>query len=647
MSYSDHIVGHILSKHMQEGDLAPGREIGLHIDQTLTQDATGTLVYLEFMALEAERVRTELTVSYVDHNTLQTGCENADDHLFLQSAAARFGAYFSRPGNGICHQVHLERFAVPGRTLLGSDSHTPTAGGVGMLAMGAGGMDVALAMAGGLFYMTVPKVLCVELSGQLPPWVGAKDVILHILGRLSVKGGLGWALEYAGDAVETLSVPQRATITNMGAELGAWTSLFPSDEVTRQFLKAQGRGKDWVRIAAGKDAEYDKKLSVDLSSLEPLVARPSSPDAVSKVSDLAGIKVDQVAIGSCTNSSYQDLRLVAELLRGRKVHPDVSLVISPGSRQVMAMLAREGLLADLVEAGARILEVACGPCIGMGQAPPSGGVSVRTFNRNFPGRSGTPDANVYLAGPETAVAAALSGRLIDPRELGDPPLVPNPEEYLVSDSMIIPPPSDKEVRPEVRMGPNIKPLPPKKPLPDEFSLEVLLKLGDNISTDDIIPGGAKVLPLRSNLPALAEHVFSGHDPEFAARAKKTVRGAILGGDNYGQGSSREHAALAPAFLGVEVVLVRSIARLHRANLINFGLLPVLISGEDYDRIEQGDRLVCNKVRETVKSNEVIAVRLPEKGLEISGRLELSQRERDILLAGGRLNYMKRMIEGKV
>ena len=641
------IVHKILESHLVSGKLTPGENIAIKVDQTLTQDATGTLVYLEFMALGAEKVRTDLTVSYVDHNTLQAGCENADDHLFLQTAAARYGAYFSRPGNGICHQVHLERFAAPGRTLLGSDSHTPTAGGLGMLAMGAGGMDVALAMAGGLFYMTVPRVLHVELSGELPPWVGAKDVILHILERLSVKGGLGWALEYGGSGVETLSIPERATITNMGAELGAWTSLFPSDHVTKAFLKAQGREKDWAPLISGRDAEYDERLAVDLSTLEPLAAQPSSPDAVARVTDLTEVKVDQVAIGSCTNSSYQDLRLVAELLRGRKVHPDVSLVIAPGSRQVMTMLAREGFLGDLVEAGARILEVACGPCIGMGQAPISGGVSVRTFNRNFPGRSGTADARVYLAGPQTAVAVALSGRFRDPRELGDPPRFSQPEEYPASDSMIIPPLSDRDKAPAIRMGPNIKPLPAKDPLSDLFSLEVLLKVGDNISTDDILPGGAKVLPLRSNLPALAEHVFSRHDPAFAARAKEAGRCAILGGSNYGQGSSREHAALAPGYLGVEAVLARSFARLHRANLINFGVLPVLISEEDYANVERGDRLICEKVRAAVTGAEEILISLSDKGLEIRGRLELSQREREIILAGGRLNYMKRVIKGQV
>ncbi len=644
MSYSATLLGQILSRYLAEGDLVPGKEIGIRIDQTLTQDATGTLVYQEFMALGVDKVRTKISVSYVDHNTLQTGCENADDHLFLETAAARFGVYFSRPGNGICHQVHLERFAVPGQTLLGSDSHTPTAGGLGMLAIGAGGMDVATAMAGGLFYMTVPQVLKVRLTGELPPWVGAKDAILHILGLLSVKGGLGWALEYEGPGVKTLSVPERATIANMGAESGAWTSIFPSDDVTRRFLLAQGREKVWNPFEAGDAAQYDNEISVELSSLEPLVAKPSSPDAVVPVTEVSGVKVDQVAIGSCTNSSYRDLKLVAGLLRGRKVHPGVSLVIAPGSRQVMTMLARDGSLGDLVDAGARILELACGPCIGMGQAPCSGGVSVRTFNRNFPGRSGTIDAQVYLAGPQVATAAALFGRFTDPREMGPMPEVAEPQEYPASDSMIITPPSSpQEIA--IRMGPNIKPLPPKGKLMAEFPLEVLIKVGDNVSTDDILPGGVKALPLRSNLPALAEHVFVGYDREFVSRAKAAGRGIILGADNYGQGSSREHAALAPSYLGVTAVLAQSFARLHRANLINFGVLPVLITRGDYHKIEQGDRLECKNVRQAVAEGDRLLIRFPDRKLEIWGRLSLSYRERKMLLAGGMLNYMKEILSG--
>ncbi|MBN1276650.1 MAG: aconitate hydratase [Deltaproteobacteria bacterium] len=643
MSYSDNLIGQVLSRHIDEGELLPGKEIGIRIDQTLTQDATGTLVFLEFMALGEAKVKTKLSVSYVDHNTLQSGPENADDHLFLQSAAERYGVYFSRPGNGICHQVHLERFAVPGQTLLGSDSHTPTAGGLGMLAIGAGGMDVAIAMSGGLFYMTVPRVLHVNLIGELPPWVGAKDVILYILKLLTVKGGLGWAVEYGGPGVKTLSVPERATITNMGAELGAWTSIFPSDEVTRSFLKMQGRDDVWEPLSAGDGAEYDRELTVDLSSLVPMAACPSSPDAVVPVSDAAGLKVDQVIIGSCTNSSYRDLRLAAELLKGKCVHPDVSLAIAPGSRQVMTMLAREGSLADLVEAGARILEAACGPCIGMGQAPPSGGVSLRTFNRNFPGRSGTRDGQVYLVGPQTAAAAALNGRITDPRELGTMPVFNEPEGYAVSDRMILPP-SHRTDEVPIRMGPNIKPLPLKEPLSDELSLEILLKAADNISTDDILPGGSKVLPLRSNLPALAEYVFSGLDPEFVSRAGAAGKGAVLGRDNYGQGSSREHAALAPAYLGVNAVLAVSIARLHRANLINFGVIPILISAEDYGSLDQGDMIEFRDVRKAIGGQDSISIMIPSKGIEIRGRLELYRREREVLLAGGILNYMKEKVK---
>ncbi|MBW1702120.1 MAG: aconitate hydratase [Deltaproteobacteria bacterium] len=636
MSYRDHIAGQIMAAHLLEGELIPGAEIGLRIDQTLTQDATGTLVYLEVMSLGIDRVRTKLSVSYMDHNTLQTGHENADDHLFLQSAAARYGAYFSRPGNGICHQVHLERFGIPGQTLLGSDSHTPTAGGLGMLAMGAGGVDVSLAMAGAAFYMTVPRVTLVRLSGELPPWVGAKDVILHLLGKLTVRGGLGKIMEYGGPAVKRLSVPERATITNMGAELGAWTSLFPSDEVTKRFLAVQKRQESWTPIHAREGADYEEVIEIDLSTLEPLVACPSSPDAVKPVQELSGIKVDQVAIGSCTNSSYRDLKLVAELLRGKTIHPEVSLVIAPGSRQVLSMLAKQGSLGDMIDAGARILEVACGPCIGMGQAPPSGGVSVRTFNRNFPGRSGTPDGHVYLASPQVAVAAALAGRLVHPAELGALPDVADPEIFLVDDSMIIPPPA-KTDEITIRMSPNIKPLPELDQLPDYLKLKLLLKLGDNITTDDILPGGSKVLPLRSNLPAISQHVYALKAPGFAEEARSDGDVVILGGENYGQGSSREHAALAPRFLGVRAVLAKSFARLHRANLINFGVLPVLVRNREYDQMEQGDEIELVDVRKTVAENAEIIINLMKKGQELTGRLDLSQRERKVLLAGGRLN----------
>ena len=636
MAYRDHIAGQIMAAHLLEGELIPGAEIGLRIDQTLTQDATGTLVYLEVMSLGIDRVSTKLSVSYMDHNTLQTGHENADDHLFLQSAAARYGAYFSRPGNGICHQVHLERFGIPGQILLGSDSHTPTAGGLGMLAMGAGGVDVSLAMAGAAFYMTVPRVTLVRLSGELPPWVGAKDVILHLLGKLTVKGGLGKIMEYGGPAVKRLSVPERATITNMGAELGAWTSLFPSDEVTKRFLAVQKRQESWTPIHAREGADYEEVIEIDLSTLEPLVACPSSPDAVKPVQELSGIKVDQVAIGSCTNSSYCDLKLVAELLRGKTIHPEVSLVIAPGSRQVLSMLAKQGSLGDMIDAGARILEVACGPCIGMGQAPPSGGVSVRTFNRNFPGRSGTPDGQVYLASPQVAVAAALTGRLVHPAELGALPDVADPEIFLVDDSMIIPPPA-KTDEITIRMSPNIKPLPELDQLPDYLKLKLLLKFGDNITTDDILPGGSKVLPLRSNLPAISQHVYALKAPGFAGKARSNGDVVILGGENYGQGSSREHAALAPRFLGVRAVLAKSFARLHRANLINFGVLPVLVRNREYDQMEQGDEIELVDIRKTVAERVEIIIKLMKKGQELTGRLDLSQRERKVLLAGGRLN----------
>jgi aconitate hydratase len=642
VAYTDYIAGQILAEHLIEGKLVPGTEIGIRIDQTLTQDATGTLVYLEFMSLGLDRIRTGRSVSYVDHNTLQTGFENADDHLFLQSAASRYGAYFSRPGNGVCHQVHLERFGIPGQTLVGSDSHTPTAGALGMLAMGAGGMDVALAMAEAPFFMVVPRVVLVHLTGQLSPWVGAKDVILYLLKNLTVKGGLGKIIEYGGPAVKTLSVPDRATITNMGAELGAWSSVFPSDDITKQFLDAQQRGNDWSPICARDGAEYDKVIEIDLSRLEPLVACPPSPDAVKPIRELSHVGVDQVAIGSCTNSSYRDLKLVAELLRGKKVHPQVSLVIAPGSRQVLSMLAKEGSLADMIHAGARILEVACGPCIGMGQAPPSGGVSVRTFNRNFPGRSGTPDAAVYLAGPQVAVAAALTGRLVHPEYLGSPPSVEDPEDFSIDDSMIIPPPAHPGAA-TVRMGPNIKPLPELEPMPDTLHLKILLKVKDSITTDDILPGGAKVLPLRSNLPAISEFVFASTAPAFAERAKAAAGVAILGGENYGQGSSREHAALAPRHLGVRTVLAKSFARIHRANLINFGVLPLLIGDEGYSQITEGDDIEISDLHAALTENDGVVIRVRGKALTCEARLNLSRQERDILLAGGRLNFHRRKL----
>ncbi len=634
------IVHKILENHLVEGALAPGGEIAIRIDQTLTQDATGTMAYLQFEAMEVPRVKTELSVSYVDHNTLQTGFENADDHLYLQTVAAKHGIYFSRPGNGICHQVHLERFGVPGKTLLGSDSHTPTGGGLGMIAIGAGGLDVAVAMAGGPFYLTTPQVVKVHLTGALPPWVSAKDVILKVLDIMSVKGGVGKIIEYGGPGASSLSVPERATITNMGAELGATTSVFPSDEVTRTFLKAQGRESDWTEISADTDAHYDDVIEINLSKLEPLVACPHSPDTVRPVASFSDLKVNQVAIGSCTNSSYTDLMQVATVLKGKVVHPDVSLVISPGSRQVYKMLADNGALGDLIASGARILESACGPCIGMGQSPVSGGVSVRTFNRNFKGRSGTKDADIYLSSPETAAATALTGTLADPRTLGDPIKVPQPEQFLIDDRLIIPP-SDHPEDVVVRRGPNIKPLPVKEPLRKSLEGEVLIKVDDNITTDHIMPAGAKVLPLRSNIPAISQYVFSAINENFAQRALKKDGGFIVGGHNYGQGSSREHAALAPMYLGVKAVIAKSFARIHRANLVNFGIVPLEFADErDYDQFSQGDLLIIRNLHTDLKEGNKILVVNVTKNREIPVKHGLSPRFIDILLAGGLLNYTK-------
>ncbi|MGI5823027.1 MAG: aconitate hydratase [Dethiobacteria bacterium] len=631
----------ILGAHLVAGELRAGREIAVKIEQTLTQDATGTMACLQFEAMGVPRVKTALSVSYVDHNTLQTGFENADDHRYLQTVAAKYGIHFSRPGNGICHQVHLERFAVPGKTLLGSDSHTPTAGGCGMLAIGAGGLDVAVAMAGGPFYLTMPAVLKVELINELPPWVTAKDVILEVLRRLGVKGGVGKVVEYTGPGVAGLSVPERATITNMGAELGATSSLFPSDAVTKKFLEAQGRGEQWIELLPAADAAYDAALTVDLAALEPLAACPHSPDAVKTVREIGALKVDQVAIGSCTNSSYADLMQVAGILRGRQVHEQVSLVIAPGSRQVLAMLAQNGALADLIAAGARLLESACGPCIGMGQAPPSGAVSVRTFNRNFPGRSGTADAAVYLASPETAAAAALTGRLTDPRELGAYKKIAQPARFLIDDRMIITPPANSQAV-EVLRGPNIKALPVNQALPAELTAGVLLKVGDNITTDHIMPAGAKILPLRSNIPAISAYVFSAVDPSFAARAKAAGGGIVVGGHNYGQGSSREHAALAPLYLGVKAVLAKSFARIHRANLINFGILPLTFTREaDYDDLEKDDLLVLAALRSQLQAEEQLSVKNSRTGVSFAVSHGLSPRQKDIILAGGLLNYTKK------
>jgi len=631
----------ILAAHLVAGEMVSGNEIAVRIDQTLTQDATGTMAYLQFEAMGVPRVKTELSVSYIDHNTLQTGFENADDHRFLQTVAAKHGIYFSRPGNGICHQVHLERFGVPGKTLLGSDSHTPTGGGIGMLAIGAGGLDVAVAMGGGPFYLTMPKVVKVELINNLQPWVSAKDVILEVLRRLSVKGGVGKVIEYTGPGVAGLSVPERATITNMGAELGATTSIFPSDAVTKDFLAAQGRAGQWVELFPDEDAVYDEELIIDLTTLEPMAACPHSPDAVKTIQQIGEIVVNQVAIGSCTNSSYADLMQVARIMQGKKVHDHVSLVISPGSRQVFEMLARNGALADLIASGARILESTCGPCIGMGQSPPSGAVSVRTFNRNFPGRSGTADAGVYLAGPEVAAATALTGKLTDPRKLGEYKKIELPKEFLIDDKMIIAPVEDPETV-DVLRGPNIKALPVNSELPDDLTVQVLLKVEDNITTDHIMPAGAKVLPLRSNIPAISEYVFSAVDPDFADRAKKAERGIVVGGHNYGQGSSREHAALAPMYLGIKAVLAKTFARIHRANLINFGILPLTFMDEaDYDGIEQDDLLEIKSLRSQLQAGDRLTVTNRRTGDSFTVSHGLTLRQTAIILDGGLLNYTKK------
>ncbi|UCC68466.1 MAG: aconitate hydratase, partial [Armatimonadota bacterium] len=565
----------IIGAHLVSGDMKPGEEIALTIDQTLTQDVTGTTAFLQFEALDVPRVRTKLSVSYVDHNMLQTGFESADDHRYLQSAAAKYGAHFSRPGNGICHQVHLERFGVPAQTLLGSDSHTPTCGGLGMLGIGAGGLDVAAAMAGIPFHLAMPEVTLVRLTGALRPWVSAKDVILELLRRFTVKGGLGRVIEYGGPGADNLSVPERATIANMGAELGATSSLFPSDDRTRAFLRAQQREEAWTPLAADADARYGDIIELDMTILEPLVAKPHSPDNIASAGDLRGTRLHQVAIGSCTNSSYRDLMTVAAILDGKRVHPGVSLVVAPGSRQVLEMLAENGALAKLIAAGARILEASCGPCIGMGQAPPSGGATLRSFNRNFAGRCGTPNADTYLAGVEVCAASALTGEIADPRTLGDPVSIASPDTFLVDDGMIIPP-ADQPAHVEIVRGCNIAPVPTRGPMEDILRGKVLLVAGDNITTDDIMPAGAKILPLRSNIPAISEFVFSRLDPDFASRAKQAGGGFVVGGANYGQGSSREHAALAPMALGLRAVLARSFARIHHANLINFGILPLLL-----------------------------------------------------------------------
>ena len=631
----------ILSRHIVEGRPVPGEEIALKVDQTLTQDITGTLAYLQFELMGVPKVRTQLSVSYVDHNTLQTGPESRDDHVYLQTVAAKYGIVFSRPGNGICHQVHLERFGIPGKTLLGSDSHTPTAGGLGMLGIGVGGLDVAVAMAGGPFYLEMPRIVLVRLTGRLKPWVSAKDVILELLRRLDVSGGVGKLFEYGGPALKSLAVPERATITNMGAELGATSSVFPSDEQTRRFLTAQQRARDWKPLVADRNAEYDEVIEIDLGTLVPLVACPHSPGNVQPVRKVAGTPVDQVAIGSCTNSSYSDLMLVARMLRGKTVHPNVNLVISPGSRQVLEMLAKNGALADIIAAGARVLENACGPCIGMGQAPCSRGVTVRTFNRNFKGRSGTANAQIYLASPATAAATALAGKITDPRRSGTAPRVSMPRSFLVDDSMLIRPPK-RRAGLEVRLGPNIKPVPRQKPLASSFTKPVLLKVGDNISTDDIMPAGAKILPLRSNVPAISEYVFSRIELGLAARAKESGGGIIVGGENYGQGSSREHAALAPMYLGVKAAIAKSFARIHRTNLVNFGLLPLLfVNPDDYKSISQWDKLRFANLRRSIRSCAPFEIENVTAGTTFQVTHTLSEREVAIVLAGGLLNHTVR------
>lgn len=629
----------IIAAHLADGEMRPGCEVGLRIDQTLTQDATGTMAYLEFEAMGLPRVRTELSVAYVDHNTLQSGFMNADDHRYLRTVAKKIGVRYSRPGNGICHQVHLERFARPGKTLIGSDSHTPTAGGIGCLAIGAGGLDVAVAMGGGAYYIPYPKATLVRLSGALRPMVSAKDVILAVLREMSVKGGVGKIVEYGGDGVKTLSVPQRATITNMGAELGATTSIFPSDEVTHAFLKAQGREADYVPLAADADAVYDEVIEIDLGALEPLAACPHSPDNVKPVKSLAMVKVDQVCIGSCTNSSYTDLMTVAEILRGKTVCPEVSLSIAPGSRQVLSMLSANGALTALIDAGARILESACGPCIGMGQSPNSAGVSLRTFNRNFEGRSGTRDAGVYLVSPETAAVSCLTGYVTDPTTVSAVAPIAVPEAFPINDNMIdLPAPESEAGAVEVLRGPNIKPLPTARPLADRMELPCLLKVGDNITTDHIMPAGSKILPYRSNIPHLANYCFEVCDPDFPQRALEADGGVIVGGANYGQGSSREHAALVPLYLGVRAVIAVSFARIHKANLVNAGILPLEFeNAADVEKLALGDMLAFSGVTDALSGG---AVTLTNKttGAAVSLRCDISARQAEILRAGGLLQY---------
>jgi len=629
----------IIADHLISGDMVAGQEIAIKIDQTLTQDTTGTMVWLEFEAMGLPRVRTERSVAYIDHNMIQSDFRNPDDHRYLQSVSTKHGAYCSRPGNGICHQVHLERFAVPGKTLLGSDSHTPNAGGLGMLAIGAGGLDVAVAMGGGAFYLTSPEIVGVKLTGELQPWVTARDVILELLRRLSVKGGVGKIMEYYGPGAAALTVDQRATICNFGAELGATTSIFASDEQTKAYLEGQGRADVWIPLAADDGAAYDETIEIDMGALEPLIAKPSMPDQVVKVSGVAGTSVAQVFVGACVNSSYEDLVTTATVLRGKTVHPGVSLVVAPGSKQVYTMIAESGHLADLIGAGARILESACGPCIGMGQAPPTGTVSVRTSTRNFKGRSGTADDQVYLASPVTAVAAAVYGEITDPRQLGEPVTVEYPARFAVNDNMILPPAEDPDAV-EIIRGPNIKPLPEFHPLPDTVSGRVLIKVGDNITTDHISPAGAKILPLRSNLPAISEFVFQLVDPDFVSRAKEWGGGFIVGGVNYGQGSSREHAALSPMYLGVKAVMAKSFSRIHHANLVNMGILPLVVGEADYDAAEQGDEWKITGLHAALKAGGDLTVRDLTQNRTFEVRVNLTERQVEIILAGGLLNYIK-------
>lgn len=629
----------IIKNHLISGEMKVGEEIALRIDQTLTQDATGTMAYLEFEAIGIPRVRTKLSVAYIDHNTLQSGFENADDHRYIQSVAKKFGLRFSRPGNGICHQVHLERFGVPGMTLIGSDSHTPTGGGIGMLAMGAGGLDVAVAMGGGAYYITMPKMYKVNLTGKLQPWVSAKDVSLEILRILSVKGGVGAIIEWGGEGIKTLTVPERATITNMGTELGATTSIFPSDEITKEFLEAQGRGGDYVPLESDPDAVYDRIIDINLSELKPLLACPHSPDNIKSAEELSGIKVDQVCIGSCTNSSLRDMLKVAAMLKGKKIDDSVSLSVSPGSKQVLSMLADCGALSDILASGARVLECACGPCIGMGFSPNSAGVSLRTFNRNFEGRSGTKDAQVYLVSPEVAVASALTGYITDPRTLGDYIEIEMPEKFKIDDSAVVLPASVEEAKDlEILRGPNIKPFPTTYPLENEINANLTLKVGDNITTDHIMPAGAKILPYRSNIPFLSKFCFAVCDESFATRALEAKSSIIVGGSNYGQGSSREHAALVPLYLGVKAVVAKSFARIHAANLINAGILPLTFENpEDYDKLNQNDTLTLENVFDGMENGKIT---LKSNGKEIPLVCSYTKRQIDILKAGGLLAYTK-------